>query len=87
MESVLADLYETRHSESGVRYSKVELQLEFTIDNKGRKIRVELFFYGDQSWLSMLYSGVPRTPPATRHTIGRVSADLLDDASNVDSLE
>jgi len=79
--NVPAEMHEILSSENGVIYSRVELHLEFTI-NKGN-MGVELYFEEKNNSLSLL-DGLQGVHQArVRHTLGRVSAELLDTYSTV----
>lgn len=75
VENVPTELREWLRSEAGVTYSRVELQLEFVID-KGR-IGVELYFEEENRFPVFCGLGGADRAPA-RHTLGRVSAQLLN---------
>lgn len=78
IENVRTEVRERLRSEDGTNYSRVGIQLEFTI-YKGR-VGVELYFE-DRNWLHVLgeLRGVHQSP--ARRILGRVSARLLDMAN------
>jgi len=78
--NVPAEMHDILNSENDVSYSKVELHLEFTI-NKG-SLGVELYF--EKNNTLGLFDGLSGVNQVrVRHSLGRVSAELLDTYSIV----
>ncbi|KAK0613572.1 hypothetical protein B0T14DRAFT_569602 [Immersiella caudata] len=73
IKTVPTELRERLRSDTGVNYSRVELQVEFVVDKNN--IAVELYFE-EENWLPV-FGGLRRADRApTRHTLGRVSTQL-----------
>ncbi|KAK0641396.1 hypothetical protein B0T16DRAFT_419768 [Cercophora newfieldiana] len=68
IEGIPSSLHQSFHSETRVPYSKVELQVEFSLEHE--KIAVEVYF--EDSNLIPLFGGLGERTPK-RYTLGRIS--------------